>query len=254
MQLQGKVALVTGAASGIGRSTAALFAEEGARVVLADLNEADGQAAARTIEDSGGEALFVPMDVTKEASVRDGVAQAAQRFGTIDVLFNNAGILGPQSVLKLHEVPEEEWDRMMNVNLKGVYLVAKHVIQEMLKAGGGVIVNTASISGMVGMTRQGAYAATKGAVIMLTRQMAIDYAADNIRVNAVAPGFVRTPMTEGMRADDPDSLFDTIAARVPMGRVAVPQDIAKAVLWLASDASAYVTGTTVTVDGGFTSQ
>ena len=143
---------------------------------------------------------------------------------------------------------------MMNVNLKGVYFVAKHVIPEMLKAGGGVIVNTASISGMVGMTRQGAYAATKGAVIMLTRQMAVDYAADNIRVNAVAPGFVRTPMTEGMRADDPDSLFDTIAARVPMGRVAVPQDIAKAVLWLASDASAYVTGTTVTVDGGFTSQ
>ncbi|MEE9286010.1 MAG: glucose 1-dehydrogenase [Dehalococcoidia bacterium] len=254
MRLENKVALITGGSSGIGRTTGQLFVREGARVALADVDADRGAEAARMIEDTGGEALFVPLDVTSEPSIESAVAQVVQRFGRIDVLFNNAGVLGPQSVLKLHDLTTEEYDRMMDVNLRGVVFVAKHVIREMLKTGGGAIVNTASISGIIGMANQAVYAASKAAVAMLTKQLAVDYAGSNIRVNAVAPGFVRTPMLDAMRPDDPDTLFTMLSERTPLGRVATPQDIAHAVLYLASDQASFVTGTVLTVDGGYTAQ
>ena len=254
MRLENKVALITGGSSGIGRATGQVFVREGAKVALADLDAERGAETARMIEDAGGEALFVPMDVTSEPSIESGVAQVVQRFGRIDILFNNAGVLGRESSVKLHELTMKEYDRMMDVNLRGVVFVAKHVIREMLKSGGGTIVNTASISGIIGMPSQGVYAATKAAVAMLTKQLAVDYAASNIRVNAVAPGVIRTPMTEGMRPEDPDSMFESVSQRTPIGRVGMPPDIAEAVLYLASDAASFVTGTILTVDGGYTAQ
>lgn len=254
MRLHDRVALITGGASGIGRATGLLFAREGARVALADVNEAQGRDAARTIEDAGGQALLVQMDVTKESSIEAGVAQAVQRFGRIDILFNNAGVLGRESMLKLHDLTMAEYDRMMDVNLRGVVFVAKHVIRQMLKTGGGVIVNTGSMSGIIGMQAQGVYAASKGAVITLTKQLAIDYAPHNIRVNAIAPGYVRTPMLDAARPQGQEAFYQLLAQRTPLGRVAIPEDIAQAVLYLASDESSFVTGAILSVDGGYTAQ
>lgn len=252
MQLKDKVALITGGASGIGRATALLFAKEGARVAIADRDEPRSLETQRLIEDTGGHALVVSMDVTDEASIEVGVAKTIERFGRLDILFNNAGVLGRQSMLKLHDLTMAEYDRMMDVNFRGVVFVAKHAIRAMLKNGGGAIVNTSSMSGLIGMPGQGIYAASKGAVAALTRQMAIDYAPLKIRVNAVAPGYIQTPMLEAIRPGDAQSLYRVMEQKTPIGRMGRPEDIAQAVLYLASDASSFVTGAVLVVDGGYT--
>ncbi|MBI3743994.1 MAG: SDR family oxidoreductase, partial [Chloroflexi bacterium] len=245
-------ALITGGASGIGRATALLFAKEGARVAIADRDEPRSLETQRLIENTRGHALVVSMDVTNEASIERGIAQAVERFGRLDILFNNAGVLGRQSMLKLHDLTMAEYDRMMDVNFRGVVFVAKHAIRAMLKTDGGAIVNTSSMSGLIGMPGQGIYAASKGAVAALTRQMAIDYAPLKIRVNAVAPGYTQTPMLEAIRPGDAQSLYRVMEQKTPIGRMGRPEDIAQAVLYLVSDASSFVTGTVLVVDGGYT--
>ncbi len=201
MRLSGKVAIVTGGASGIGQATAILFAREGAKVVVADLKEVQGQETVRQITAAGGEEIFVRTDVRLDADVRDLVATAVQRFGKLDVLYNNAGIAVEGTVV---ETSPEDWERVLDVNLASIYRGCHFAIPEMIRAGGGSIINTASIQGMRGFPNYAAYAASKGGVIALTRQVAIDYARHKIRVNCICPGTIMTPMNEEILARVPD--------------------------------------------------
>lgn len=247
--LKGKVALITGGASGIGRSTALLFAAEGAAVLIADLNEAAGRQVEEQISSQGGRALFEAADVTRDADCRRLAGRARQSFGTIHVLFNNAGIIRRASVL---ELSEEDWDRVMDVNVKSMFLLSRHVIPLMLKSGGGSIVNMASGWGLSGGPRAAVYCASKGAVVLLTKAMAVDHGPQNIRVNCICPGDTDTAMlrNEAQQLGEPTGRFLAEAARRPLGRVGKPEEIAQAALYLASDASSFVTGTTLVVDGG----
>ena len=247
--LDGHVALLTGAASGIGRATALLFAREGASVVLCDVNEAGGRAVERDIRDAGGAALFVPCDDTRAADCERAVALTVERHGRLDVLFNNAGIIRRATVV---EIDEESWDRVMQVNVKSIYLMARCAVPVMARGGGGAIVNTASGWGLAGGPRAVAYCASKGAVVLLTRAMAIDHAPQQIRVNCVCPGDTETPLLLGEAAQlgEPADRFLRDAACRPLGRVGRPEEIARAVLFLASGASSFVTGTALVVDGG----
>jgi len=248
--LRGKVALITGAASGIGRATALLFAREAAAVSLFDLDEPAGRAAARTIEDEGGRALFVRGDVGRDADARRAVDETVSRYGRLDILFNNAGIIRRATVV---DTSEEDWDRVMEVNVKGVFLLSRRAVPVMARTGGGVIVNTASVWGLVGGARAAVYCASKGAVALLTKAMAIDHGAQNIRVNCICPGDTDTPMLRseaGMLGDPLDRHMEQ-AADVPLRRVARPEDIAQAALYLASEASSFVSGAPLIVDGGF---
>ena len=248
--LRDKVALVTGAASGIGKATALLFAREGAAVVLFDLDEPGGHATARAIEDEGGRALFVRGDVTRDADARRAVDETVARYGRLDILFNNAGIIRRATVV---DTSEEDWDRVMEVNVKGVFLLSRRAVPVMARTGGGVIINTASVWGLVGGARAAVYCASKGAVALLTKAMAIDHGAQNIRVNCICPGDTDTPMLRseaGMLGDPLDRHMEQ-AADVPLRRVARPEDIAQAALYLASEASSFVSGAPLIVDGGF---
>jgi len=248
--LRGKVALITGAASGIGRATALLFAREGAAVSLFDLDEPAGRAAVRTIEDEDGRALFVRGDVGRAADARRAVDETASRYGRLDILFNNAGIIRRATVV---DTSEEDWDRVMEVNVKGVFLLSRRAVPVMARTGGGVIINTASVWGLVGGARAAVYCASKGAVALLTKAMAIDHGAQNIRVNCICPGDTDTPMLRseaGMLGDPLDRHMEQ-AADVPLRRVARPEDIAQAALYLASEASSFVSGAPLIVDGGF---
>jgi len=248
--LNGKVALITGSASGIGRATALLFAREGAAVAVVDVNEPGGQAVAQRIIDDGGQAIFVCGDVTKAADCKLAVRQTVQQLGKLDILFNNAGIIRRASVL---ETGEEEWDRVMAVNVKSVFLLSKYAIPIMAKAGGGVIINTASGWGLVGGRNAASYCASKGAVVLLTKAMALDHAAQNIRVNCICPGDTDTPMlrNEAQQLGKPEEQFLAESARAhPLQRVGRPEEIAQAALYLASDASSFVTGIALVVDGG----
>jgi NAD(P)-dependent dehydrogenase (short-subunit alcohol dehydrogenase family) len=243
MRLEGKVAIVTGAASGIGRATTELFVAEGARVVAVDLNEAAG----RQLE--GDSIAFVPADVASGADVERVVASAVERFGGLDILFNNAGI----AIFKtLEETSEEEWDRVVEVNLKACYLGIKYAIPEMRRRGGGAIVNTASVHGFATAGQVGAYGATKHGVIGLTKAAALELARDNIRVNAVCPGAIETPlMRANLRAvGDEAEEFRKISQSEPLGRVGRPEEIARAVLFLASDEASFATGAPFLIDGG----
>jgi len=248
--LRGKVALVTGASSGIGRATAQLFAREGAATTLFDLDESGGRAAARAIEDEGGRAHYVQGDVTRDADARRVVDETLARYGRLDVLFNNAGIIRRATVA---DTSEEDWDAVMQVNVKGVFLLSRHAVPVMVRSGGGVIVNTASVWGLVGGARAAAYCASKGAVVLLTKSMAIDHGPQNIRVNCICPGDTDTPMLRGEAAmlGDPLDRHMEQAADVPLRRVARPEEIARAALYLASDSSSFVSGTPLIVDGGF---
>ncbi|HXZ42998.1 MAG TPA: SDR family oxidoreductase [Terriglobales bacterium] len=247
--LAGKVALITGGASGIGRATALLFAREGASIVIADLNSQAGQAVAEEIAHQGGQAIFERADVTKTADCERVVQRTVLEFGGIHVLFNNAGIIRRASVL---ELTEEDWDRVMAVNVKSIFLLSRLVIPIMAKAGGGSVINMSSGWGLVGGPRAAAYCAAKGAVVLLTKAMAVDHGPQNIRVNCICPGDTDTGMlrNEAQQLGEPEDRFLAESARRPLGRVGRPDEIAQAALYLASDASSFVTGTALVVDGG----
>jgi len=248
--LNGKVALITGGASGIGRASALLFAREGAAVSIVDLNESKGQTVVQKIIDKGRQAIFVRGDVTKAADCQLAVRQTVEKLGKLHILFNNAGIIRRASVV---ETSEEEWDRVMATNVKSVFLLSKYAIPIMVEAGGGVIVNTASNWGLVGGENAASYCASKGAVVLLTKAMAVDHATQNIRVNCICPGDTNTAMlrNEAKQLGRPWEQFVAESARAhALQRIARPEEIAQAALYLASDASSFVTGTALVVDGG----
>lgn len=249
MQLTDKVAIITGGASGIGRATALLFAREGAALVIADLNAEAGQDVVNEIEKAGGQARFESADVTSAADCRRVADRTLREFGKIDLLFNNAGIIRRATVLDLSE---EDWDRVMAVNVKSIYLFSREVIPHMQKAGGGSIINTASGWGLTGGAKAAVYCASKGAVVLLTKAMAVDHGAQNIRVNCICPGDTDTAMLRGeaQQLGEPSDRFFAEGAKRPLGRVGRPEEIAQAALYLASDASSFVTGTALVVDGG----
>src|SRR5271166_2390370 len=247
-RVAGKVALITGAASGIGRASALLFGREGAAIALADLNADAGRRVADELTQSGSRAFFEPMDVTRAASCQRLVERAIREFSRIDILFNNAGIIRRATVLDLSE---EDWDRVMAVNVKSIYLLSREVIPHMQTAGGGTIINTASGWGLAGGAKAAVYCASKGAVVLLTKAMAIDH-GPHIRVNCICPGDTDTGMLreEAQQLGEENRCFLAESAKRPLGRVGTPEEIAQAALYLASDAASFVTGTALVVDGG----
>ena len=250
MRLKNKVSLITGAASGIGRESALLFAKEQSKVVVADISEEGGQETVSMIRDAGGEASFIRCDVSKAGDVQAIIAFTEKTYGSLNVLFNNAGIFHDSdgSVLK---TSEETWDLVMNVNLKGVFLGCKYGIPALLKAGGGSIINTASFVALLGAaTSQIAYTASKGGVVAMTREIAVEFARRNIRANAICPGPVQTPLLEELLSDPARKQRRLV--HIPAGRVAEASEIAQAALFLASAESSYINGSVFTVDGGIT--
>jgi len=253
-RLDGKVGLITGAASGIGRATALAFAREGARVMVSDVDEEKGAETVRLVEAIGGEAAFVRADVSDEAEVQAMVAATVRHFGGLDAAFNNAGIEGVMETTA--EYPREAWDRVLAVNLTGVWLCMKAQIPVMLERGGGAIVNCASILGVVGFAGAPAYTASKHAVVGLTKVAALEYAPKGIRVNAVCPAFIETPMVmeRGVKLGEQPEAYEQAAAMHPVGRLGKSEEIADAVVWLCSDGASFVHGHPLLVDGGFTAR
>lgn len=247
-QMKDKVALVTGAGSGIGFAASMAFAEEGASLILADVSVEGGEKTARMIEERGNRALFVRTDVSRASEVEAMVNRAIDTFGRLDYAFNNAGIEGVQAPTA--DCTEENWDRVVGIDLKGVWLCMKYEIAQMLKQGHGAIVNMSSIAGLVGFPNSPAYCAAKGGVVQLTRTAALEYAKSGIRINAVCPGVIRTPMIERVVAAQPE-MNDALTSMEPIGRLGQPEEIAAAVVWLCSDAASFVTGHPMVVDGGF---
>ena len=253
MILQDKVAIVTGAASGIGKGTAVTFAREGAKVMCADLNAEGAEATARQIADTGGEAASIKVDVADEEQTRQMVAETVARFGRLDALFNNAGI---GTGAPIPQMPVEEWDRLIDINLRGVFLGTKHAIPEMLKSGGGAIVNTASDAGLMGTAMLSAYCASKGGVIMFTKATAVEWGAMGIRANAVCPGVIRTPILDPFLAvgratgATDEEIWKRMASIHPMGRVGEPEEVGNTVAFLCSDRASFITGVALPVDGG----
>jgi NAD(P)-dependent dehydrogenase (short-subunit alcohol dehydrogenase family) len=248
-RLHGKVAIITGGASGIGRATALRFAAEGAAVMVADLNEAAGNVLMQEITSNGGGAAFSPADVTRAADCKQIVKNTVGQLGGIHVLFNNAGIIRRASVLDLSE---EDWDRVIAVNVKSAFLMSREVLPIMIKSGGGSIINMASGWGLAGGPKAAGYCASKGAVVLLTKAMAVDHGRQNIRVNCLCPGDTDTNMlrTEARQLGEREEEFLAESAYRPLGRLGRPEEIAQAALYLASDASSFVTGTAMVVDGG----
>jgi meso-butanediol dehydrogenase / (S,S)-butanediol dehydrogenase / diacetyl reductase len=251
MRLANKVCVITGAASGIGRAAAVLFAREGAKVIVADVDDAAATETARAIADKGGQAKAVAVDVSDSASVQRMFAETIEAFHRLDVLVNNAGFGFAATVV---DTEEAAWDRLMAVNLKGVFLGCKYAIPIMRRQGSGVIVNTASVVSAVGVTNRAAYCASKGGVAALTRAMALDHVRDGIRINAVAPGTIDSPYFRDIfaKAADPAAFRRQLEQRHPMDRLGTPEEIAYAMLYLASDESSYTTGSLLFADGGMT--
>lgn len=247
-----KVALVTGAGSGIGRATALAFAQKGAKLVVADRMAPGGEQTVQLIHDLGGDAFFVPCDVSKAPEVEELIHQIIERYGLLDYAHNNAGIAFPTRDLTA-DIQEKAWDLVVNVNLKGVWLCMKHEIIQMLKQGSGAIVNTASVAGLAAIEGTAAYVASKHGVAGLTKTAALEYAKAGIRVNAVCPGYINTPYVERAIMANPQ-YRDDVTSRHPIGRVGRPEEIAAAVVWLCSDAAAFVTGHVMPVDGGYMAQ
>jgi NAD(P)-dependent dehydrogenase (short-subunit alcohol dehydrogenase family) len=245
----GKVAFVTGAANGIGRATALAFAREGANVVVADVSEEGNQETSRMIEELGGRALAVRCDVSRAEDVKAALDKALDVFGRLDFAFNNAGV--EQPITATSEITEEEWNRIIGINLTGVFLGMKYEIPLMLKQGGGAIVNTASGAGVKGFAGQAAYAAAKHGVVGLTKSAALDYAVQNIRINAVCPGIIATPMMDRFTGGTHEG-EQRVITQEPIGRMGKPEEIAATVVWLCSDAAAFVVGHAMVVDGGQT--
>jgi NAD(P)-dependent dehydrogenase (short-subunit alcohol dehydrogenase family) len=251
MRLSGKVAIITGAGMGIGAETARVFAREGAKVIIADINPEAGESVAGEIREAGGEAIFVRTDVTSEESVKQVVEATFSRHGRLDVMFNNAGINFSKPTC---DVTVEEWDRVMAVNLRGPFLGCKYALPVMARQGSGSVINTSSNAGLVGRPNYGCYSASKGGVEILTKSLAIDYAKYKVRVNTIAPGSILTPLAETIFASKPDpaAAKRSLAEACPMKELGRPSDIAYAALYLASDDARYVTGHTLRVDGGRT--
>jgi len=245
-RLQGKVALITGGGSGMGRASCRLFAREGARVAVVDRLAEAGEDTVALIEDEGGDAVFVEADVSAATDVERMVAATVDRYGRLDVLFNNAGVEGPS--VDLLDYGEDDWARVIAVNLTAVYRAMRAAIPHMISQGGGVILSTASVAGLVGLARSSAYSAAKAGVIGLTRTVALEYGPHNIRVNCICPGFIATPMLDRVLGDRPESVLHRLA---PLRRVGTADDIAAAALYLASDEASYVTGVPFMVDGGY---
>lgn len=250
-RFSGKVVLVTGAASGIGRACAKLFAADGAKVAVVDVDAAGGTETVRLVRESGGEAEFFAADVAAEAQVEAMVAGVVARFGQLDCAVNNAGIAGVNGGVADHT--EADWDRILGVNLKGVWLCLKHELPHLRARGGGAIVNVASVAGLIGSAGSAAYTASKHGVVGLTKAVALECAPQGIRVNAVCPGIVRTPMLEGLLDTVPD-LEAQLAAIEPVGRLATADEAAQAVVWLCSDAASFMTGASMPVDGGLSAR
>ena len=256
MRLEGKVALITGAAAGVegelmgfGGAAARLFAREGAKVVLTDILVEQGERSAAEIRELGGDAIFVKLDVTSDEDWQNAIKATLDAYGRLDVMVNNAGTSGPATV---EETTIEVWDGQMDVHAKGVFLGTKYAIPEMRKVGGGSIINTSSIYGLVGSVGSTAYHAAKGAIRIFTKAAAVQYAPDNIRVNSVHPGFMRTPLTVP-RFDDAERQAELLS-RIPMNRIGDADEIAYGILYLASDESSFVTGSELVIDGGVTAQ
>ena len=249
MRLQNKVALISGGAKGMGAVEAKLFAKEGAKVVIGDVLETEGKQIEAEINETGGECLFVPLDVTDENQWNEAVAATLGRFGKLDILINNAGIFRTSRV---EETSSAEWDQVMDINAKGVFLGPKAAIPAMREAGGGSIINLSSVAGLVGAAYSSAYSASKGAVRLFTKSTAIQYATDGVRCNSIHPGVIQTDMTKEAIAD---SQFK--AQRLdptPLARLGQPEDVAYGALYLASDESSFVTGAELVIDGGWTAQ
>jgi NAD(P)-dependent dehydrogenase (short-subunit alcohol dehydrogenase family) len=246
--MDGKVALVTGAASGIGRATALLFAREGAKVVVADVTVDGGEETVGMIANAGGQAIFVKTDVSSASDVQALVSRTVETYGRLDYACNNAGIEGV--LAPTAECTEENWDRTIDINLKGAWLCMKYEIPEMLKVGGGAIGNMSSVAGLVGFPNLPAYCASKGGMNLLTKGAALEYATRGIRVNAICPGVIRTAMVERVCAGSAE-VEAQFTAMEPVGRMGTPDEVAEAVVWLCSDAASFVTGVTLPVDGGF---
>lgn len=246
-QLEGKIALITGASSGIGKATAIAFGRAGAKIVVASRTIAEGENTVRQIQEAGGEACFISTDVSKADEIESLIERILDMYGRLDCAFNNAGIVRAGA---LTDYSEKDWDSIINVNLKGMWLCLKYEIIAMLKQGNGAIVNMASVAGVIGTAGSSAYSASKGGVIALTKAAAIEYAKSGIRINAVSPGSIKTNMLDNVPAE----LLAQIQAGHPLGRIGKPEEIAEAVLWLCSDKASFVTGHNLIIDGGYTAQ
>ncbi len=256
-RLDGKIALVTGAGTGIGRAIASLFARHGARIgVNVHKSVEGGQQTIRDISEQGGEAVLLPADITSPADVKEATERLVQTFGGIDILVNNSGIGTTRTSDRVTDIDEDEWDRVLEVNLKGAMLTSKFVIPHIRKRGGGKIVNISSIRGLLGNPVLASYCASKGGMVLLTKQMAVDYAADDIRVNCICPGTTETPMIDRLLGleEDPEKTAQSIRTMHPLGRFAQPEEIARAMLFLASEEASFVTGAVLPVDGGYTAK
>ncbi|OYD96585.1 short chain dehydrogenase [Nostoc sp. 'Peltigera membranacea cyanobiont' 210A] len=248
-QLDGKVALVTGASSGIGRASAIAFASAGAKVVLASRRLAESEETVRLIKETGGEAIFVKTDVSNAAEVEALVNTTVKIYGRLDCACNNAGIGGNPGLIT-DDMSEEDWDRLVKVNLKGTWLCLKYEIRAMLKQNSGAIVNVASAAGVVGIAGIANYSATKGGVIALTRALAMDYAKEGIRINVVSPGVIETDILSALSRD----ALAQLKAMHPIGRIGKPEEVAETVVWLCSEATSFITGHNMIIDGGYTAQ
>ena len=250
--LEGKTALVTGGGSGIGRAASLAYSREGARVVVVDVNVEGGEETVQRIKESGGEATLVHADVSSNAGTQAMVAETVERFGRLDCAFNNAGISGGRDRNLTADYTQDDWDRVIGVNLTGVWLSMKAEIPQMLAQGGGAIVNTASIMGLIATPGSVAYMAAKHGVVGLTKAAALEYAKDNLRVNAVCPGYIDTLLLQPLFANEDRK--EQVVSSHPVGRLGQPEEIAEAVIWLSSDAASFVTGHSMSVDGGYVAQ